>query len=143
MNVAPSDLEAEKSFFTGKVDSLAVTVYQNERPLHGLAGLLDWHLQGLLSSFFRAGFIAGTKNEIVYLPIQKGGKHLNLLLLGRGENDNPGERLPLEDSELKLISAKAEGLGLKNLGVSLHDFGDLSRERIEEKMKGLNLCLYH
>ncbi len=50
------------------VDVLAVAVFQRDRPLPDLAGLVDWRLNGQVSRVLRAGRFNGELGESVLLP---------------------------------------------------------------------------
>lgn len=50
------------------VDVLAVAVFQQDRPLPGLAGLVDWRLNGQVSRVLQAGRFSGELGDSVLLP---------------------------------------------------------------------------
>lgn len=62
----------------------ACTLWQDERPMRGLAGLLDWRMAGRLSALLASGFVKGEEGEALLVP---GKPHLpfeKLLLVGLG-----------------------------------------------------------
>jgi hypothetical protein len=63
---------------------VACTVWQEERPLSGLAGLLDWRLAGRLSKLVRDGFLKGELGEVMFLPGRPRLPFDKVLLLGLG-----------------------------------------------------------
>ena len=69
----------------------ACTVWSDERPVRGFAGLIDWRLAGRLSAVLRSGFVTGERGETLlvpgkpYLPFEK------ILVLGLGPKADFGE----------------------------------------------------
>lgn len=73
-------------------DVLCVGVFEDERPLRGSAGLLDWRLAGRLSRLIKAGRFSGASGESLLLPPP--GARLpfkRLLLIGLGKSAEFGE----------------------------------------------------
>lgn len=60
VRVGPLDLAALDQL---QVDALVVFVAEDERPLAGLAGLLDWRLAGALSRLVESGALSGGEKE--------------------------------------------------------------------------------
>ena len=75
-------------------------VFENERPLLGLAGWLDWMTHGELHRFAKAGFLTGAKGEICVLPYRRRTFSVEILLVGMGMNVAPGERTPSESLQI-------------------------------------------
>ncbi len=73
---------------------LAAGVYEDVRPVRGVAGLCDWRLGGRVSRLMSTGFVTGRFGEVVMIP---GKPHLTidkLLLIGVGPQSEMGvERL--------------------------------------------------
>jgi hypothetical protein len=69
----------------------ACTIWRDERPVRGFAGLVDWRLAGRLSAVLRSGFVSGAKGETLlvpgkpYLPFEK------VLVVGLGPKADFGE----------------------------------------------------
>ena len=63
---------------------LACTVWSDERPLRGMAGLLDWRLAGRLSALVKAGYLGGALGEVLMLPGKPGLPFEKLLVFGLG-----------------------------------------------------------
>ena len=62
----------------------ACTIWSDERPMGGFAGLIDWRLGGRLSALLRAGFLTGARGEALLVP---GKPHLpfeKVLVVGLG-----------------------------------------------------------
>jgi hypothetical protein len=69
----------------------ACSIWNDERPMRGLAGLLDWRLAGRLSAMQRSGFLHGKRGELLLVP---GKPHLpfeKVLVLGLGARTAFGE----------------------------------------------------
>jgi hypothetical protein len=47
---------------------VACSMWEDERPLRGVAGLLDWRLAGRLSILVKSGFMRGEAGEVVLVP---------------------------------------------------------------------------
>ena len=72
-----------------KLDGLDVEVFvstfhQDERPLRGAAGLLDWRLCGRLSQLVRAGRLRGVRDEVVLVPTMGRMVFERILMIGAG-----------------------------------------------------------
>jgi hypothetical protein len=67
-----------------RVDLGLVPVFADERPLQGLAGLMDWRRSGWLSSLLRSGFCSGRVGERVLMPGGPGLPVDRVVLLGLG-----------------------------------------------------------
>ncbi len=65
-------------------DILIVAAFADERPLEGLAGLIDWRLCGVLSRWRLGGFSTGELGERVLYPPGRRLSHPQLLLMGLG-----------------------------------------------------------
>ena len=67
---------------------LIVTAFADERPLEGLAGLVDWRLCGALSRWRLGGFSGGELGEHVLYPTGSRLSHPRLLFVGLGRRDD-------------------------------------------------------
>lgn len=65
-------------------DLLVLTAFADERPLEGLAGLVDWRLCGALSAWRAGGFSTGELGERILYPTSHRLSHTRLLFLGLG-----------------------------------------------------------
>jgi hypothetical protein len=73
------------------VELCASTVWSDERPVRGLAGLLDWRLGGRVSALLKSGFFRGDLGEALLLP---GKPHLpfeKVLVIGMGPRAEFGD----------------------------------------------------
>ena len=77
------------SLFAGRisdapVDTLLVPVPEDERPLRGDAGWVDWRLCGLLSDQLRSGYASGRLGEALLLPAGPPVQADRVLMVGVG-----------------------------------------------------------
>jgi hypothetical protein len=70
---------------------LACCVWSDQRPMRGLAGLLDWRLAGRLSMLARDGFLLGELGELLFVPGRPRLKFEKVLVLGTGTRAAFGE----------------------------------------------------
>ncbi len=135
------DLDADLALFDGKLQGLVVTCYENERPLQGLAGLLDWRFQGVISHCVRAGVISGKAGECAYVPVTKQGKTYHLILAGCGRSASPGARAQLPMDTLRQLQKNLSSLRLQQVGVSRADFGGVGEDYFQKNLKGVPLWI--
>ncbi len=131
-----AELDPEKALFLDQphspLDGIAVTFYENERPLRGLVGLLDWRFHGAISDYLRAGAMSGKSGECVYLPINaSGGRTYHLIPLSAGAAPEPGARRKIGSETLQALKKNISSLKLKRIGISRHDFGGALPDGIE------------
>ncbi len=87
----------ELSLFPGSVveapaDTILALVPEDERPLRGDAGRIDWRLCGLISSHLRSGYATGELGEAVLLPGDRPLSPARILLVGAGAGTARGGR---------------------------------------------------
>jgi hypothetical protein len=90
----------ELSLFPGSVveapaDTILVPVPEDERPLRGDAGLVDWRLCGLISEQLRSGYVSGQLGEAALLPGAKPLTPSRILLVGTGSAPPRGGSRPI------------------------------------------------
>lgn len=66
------------------VDSLALGVFTEDRPLKGTAGLCDWRLNGRLSRILQTGGFSGLTDETLLTDTNRRMAPLRMLLFGLG-----------------------------------------------------------
>lgn len=115
--------DAEKALLGGKVQGLVAHCYENERPLQGLAGLLDWRFEGLLTRGIRAGYITGQPGECVYLPVSRMGRTFHLLVVGGGVCPAPGKRTIPPALSLDALRRNLVSLRIKDFAFSRAELG--------------------
>jgi hypothetical protein len=109
-------------------EALCLFVSEDERPLTGLAGLVDWRLSGRLSRMIRAGLVIGAAGEALLTPpgMRLAFKKLFVFGLGnaRGEDELAGRladalrRLStagVKDAALQLPARLAPEVGVRTL----------------------------
>jgi hypothetical protein len=77
-----------------RAEALCLFVGEGERPLSGLAGLVDWRLAGRLSGMIRSGLLTGGAGEALLTP--------------------PGSRLPFEKLFLFGTGSLQDAAGLSS-----------------------------
>lgn len=89
--------QLELSLFPGSVveapaDTILALIPEDERPLRGDAGLIDWRLCGLISEHLRSGYVTGQLGEAVLLPGDRPLSPARILLVGAGSGTARGGR---------------------------------------------------
>lgn len=74
-----------------RAELCACSVFSDERPFKGVAGLLDWRLGGTLSALAKQGFLSGRAGEAVMLPGRPRLPFDKLVLFGLGPRGEFGE----------------------------------------------------
>jgi len=64
---------------------LVCTYWQDIRPMTGLAGLIDWRLNGEVSRLLRAGFAVGETTEALLVPGRPRAPFEKIIFVGAGE----------------------------------------------------------
>ena len=130
------EMEPDRALFEGKLQGLIATFYENERPLRGLAGLLDWRLGGILSRAIRIGALTGRTGECGYVPFSRNGHTYHLLLLGGGQLSRYARRGLVPDDSFAALKKNLQGLKLGEIGLSRSDFGGLADDYLDRQLEG-------
>ena len=111
---------------------VACGVYTDERPLRGLAGLLDWRLAGRLSRLAREQFLLGEAGEVLALPVRARLPFDKAVVLGLGRRAAFDERACRRATD-KLLDTLA-GLQAKKAVIELPGRAEevISAERAAE-----------
>ncbi len=72
---------------------LVSAILEDERPPHGVAGLVDWRLCGRLSRLMQSGFVTGQLGEVIVLPGKPQLRFDKLLFFGTWKRADFGERV--------------------------------------------------
>jgi hypothetical protein len=67
------------------VEVAACTIWRDERPVRGFAGVLDWRLGGRLSALLMSGFVRGDVGEALLVPGKPHVPFEKVLVLGLGD----------------------------------------------------------
>ena len=100
-----------------RADLVVVPLFDDERPLQGGVGRVDWRLCGQLSSLVAAGRLTGTPGEAALLVAFGGLAAPRLLVLGAG----PRDRFDVGAFEALVRSAaqRATALGVASVALPL------------------------
>src|SRR5438309_1090876 len=97
-----------------QAESLCLFVGEDERPLRGLAGLVDWRLAGGLSRHLRSGFVQGRSTDaLLTIPGPRLGFQ-KLFIFGTGPQGQPEQDLAARMAEglRKLAAAGVKSVAL-------------------------------
>lgn len=107
-------------------DTLVVVVPEDERPLGGDAGRVDWRLCGEISAHLKSGYLSGRAGEAVLLPGDRRLDVSRLLLLGAGPSDQlSGRALP---NVIRTAAERLMGLRTENAALALPGAVDLEAD---------------
>ena len=99
------------------VELCACTIWSDERPARGFAGLLDWRLGGRLSALLKSGFFLGEANEALLVPGKPHVPFEKVLVLGLGA------RADFDDASFRRavfqLGKKLEGLRVRRAVIEL------------------------
>jgi hypothetical protein len=111
---------------------VACGIYRDERPLSGLAGLLDWRLAGRLSRLAKQGFLLGEVGELLAVPVRPRLPFDKLLVAGLGPRGAFGDAT--FKKVLERVTSALSGLHVKKAIVELPGRGDeaITAERAAE-----------
>jgi hypothetical protein len=73
------------------VELCACAIWSDERPMRGLAALLDWRLGGRISALLKSGFFEGALGDALLVPGKPHVPFEKVLLVGLGERGAFGE----------------------------------------------------
>jgi hypothetical protein len=105
-----------------EAELLACAIWQDERPMRGVAGLLDWRLAGTLSQLGRQGLLKGELGEVVFIPGRPRLTFEKLLIFGLGPRSGFGEGT--FRSVVSHMLRALEGLRVRRAVVELPGRGD-------------------
>lgn len=135
------DIDADRALFEGQLQGLVITCYENERPLQGLAGLMDWRFFGAMSQCLKAGAITGKAGECVYFPISRNGETFHLILVGSGHAPSAGSRREPPAESIRALQKNLASLRLQKVGISRKDFGNVTNDYFTKNLKGVPLWI--
>ena len=73
------------------VELCACSIWSDERPVRGLAGLVDWRLGGRVSALLRSGFFSGEPGEALLVPGKPHVPFEKVLVVGLGVRETFSE----------------------------------------------------
>jgi hypothetical protein len=98
-------------------DALVVSIFSDERPLRGAAGLLDWRMAGRLTRWIRTGRLSGAAGEAVLFPPARKLRVGRVVVLGLGPArafDDPSYR-----ELVRGLANRVRLLGVRKLAMAL------------------------
>ncbi len=108
---------------------LVSALSKDDRPPHGVAGLVDWRLAGRISRLIHAGLVTGDAGEVVLLPGRPKLPFEKVLLFGVGRREafDDDVFVSVVDKMLETL----EGLQARTAVVELpgRHFGGIDAER--------------
>jgi len=111
VNVAAYDVNLQGLDSLEGVDALCLFVGEDDRPLPGSAGYVDWRLCGALSRVLQSGFFVGARDDSLLLPTDGRFPVPRIFVIGLG---------------------RRKGLDASSLGEALANAGQvLARARVE------------
>jgi hypothetical protein len=126
VSVSTHDIGLEGLDALQGVDALCLFVGEDDRPLPGSAGYVDWRLCGSLSRILQSGFFVGAREDSLLLPTDGRFPVPRVFVIGLGQ------RRDLDDSSLGealanaarvLAKAKVQGVALEVPGGGQLDGG--------------------
>jgi leucyl aminopeptidase len=108
----------------GGVDALLLFVGEDERPLQGSAGYVDWRLCGQLSRLLEAGFFTGAAGDSLLLPSDGRLPPARIFAVGLGRRETlDAARLTavLKEAARVLTKAGAQSVALEVPGAERVD----------------------
>jgi hypothetical protein len=96
---------------------LACTMWRDERPMRGLAGLLDWRLAGKLSALTKSGYLTGELGEVLMVPGKPALPYEKVLVFGLGARSGFGDGVFRQ--VVKNVLRSLEGLRIRRAVVEL------------------------
>jgi hypothetical protein len=96
---------------------LACSVFEDERPPRGVAGLVDWRLAGKISHLLESSFLLGRLDEVLLLPGRPRLVADKILVFGLGPRATFDEEA--FDRVVACLLDRLEGLGTRSAIVEL------------------------
>ena len=84
----PPDL---RKLDSASVELCACSIWSDERPIRGFAGLVDWRLGGRISGLLKSGFFRGELGEALLVPGKPHVPFEKVLVVGLGNRSAFGE----------------------------------------------------
>jgi hypothetical protein len=130
------EISLDQALNENKVDGIVAVIYENERPMQGLAGWVDWRFRGLVSRFIKTGAVTGRIAECVYVPFPGPDATTHLVLIGGGHLSRYGKRGLISDEAFSALRKNLVSLNIRTLGISQTEFGGLNADYLEKQLKG-------
>ena len=124
MNVAAYDVGLQGMDSLEGVDALCLFVGEDDRPLPGSAGYVDWRLCGALSRVLQSGFFVGARGDSLLLPADGRFPVPRIFIIGLGRRkglDASSLGAALANAGQVLARAKVEAVALEIPGTGALD----------------------
>jgi Cytosol aminopeptidase family, N-terminal domain len=124
VNVAAYDVGLQGLDSLEGVDALCLFVSEDDRPLPGSAGYVDWRLCGALSRVLQSGFFVGARGDSLLLPADGRFPVPRIFIIGLGRRkglDASSLGEALAEAGRVLARAKVEGVALEIPGTGSLD----------------------
>ncbi len=121
MNVTAHDITLASLDAMEDVDSLCLFLSEDERPLKGLAGFVDWRLCGSLSRVLKNHFFVGAPEDTLLFPTEGRFPMPRIFAIGIGKSHGMTEAAlgTILSGAAKVLSrAKVDGVALEIPGAS-------------------------
>ena len=79
-------------------------VFADERPMHGLAGLVGWRLAGMIDRLLETGFFSGSAGETLLVPVPDNGHARRLIAFDAATEEETGVMLGVQ----RIIGASSD-----------------------------------
>jgi hypothetical protein len=118
------DLDLESLDALEGVDTVLLFVRQDERPLQGLAGFLDWRMCGAVSRLLVDNFFQGTAGEALLLPTDGRVPPSRIMVVGLGRREEVSAQMveeALKAAAVRLNKAQVQGVAMEPPGAGSLD----------------------
>ena len=117
----------------GGLEAVCVFVGEDERPLQGTAGFVDWRLCGRLSRLLQQGFFTGAPDDTLLVPTQGALPIPRLFAIGLGRRQGlTRERL---EQALGLAARTLKKAGLRTVALELPRVEGMGEEAQRELLR--------
>ncbi|PTL82393.1 M17 family peptidase N-terminal domain-containing protein [Vitiosangium sp. GDMCC 1.1324] len=126
MNVTAYDIGLEGLDALQGVDALCLFVGEDDRPLPGSAGYVDWRMCGSLSRILQSGFFVGALEDSLLMPTDGRFSVPRVFIIGLGQRrglDASSLGEALANAGRVLAKARVEAVALEIPGVGSLDEG--------------------
>jgi leucyl aminopeptidase len=126
VSISTWDISLESLDALGGFESLCLFVAEDERPLRGAAGYVDWRMCGALSRVLRENFFTGGEQDSLLLPTGGRFPASRIFVLGLGRSsklDADALGRALGRAAETLTRARAESVAVELPGESTLDDG--------------------
>jgi hypothetical protein len=131
VSLSTHDIGLEALDALGDVDSLCLFVAEDERPLKGVSGYVDWRMCGSLSRILMENFFRGSPGESLLLPTGGRLPMRRIFVVGIGPRrklDAAGLEKVLDQARDILVRAQVPSVALELPGEGILD--EASRARV-------------